>query len=85
MASNELKKFSRRELLEMLLDLSRENDELRKKLEDAEAQLKRREIIINDSESLAEACLRLNGMFEAMRGATEDYNANINRNCEEIK
>jgi hypothetical protein len=51
MASNELKKFSRRELLEMLLDLSRENDELRKKLEEAEAQLKRREIIINDSES----------------------------------
>lgn len=83
MATDKLSKLRRKDLLEMLLAVSKENDQLRERLEKAEAELQKRAIIINDSESLAEACLRLNGVLEAMQAACDEYKANVYRNCEE--
>lgn len=85
MASKELKKLRRKDLLEMLLSLSKENEELRQKLETAETKLKNREIILNDSESLAEACLRLSGFLETTQKARVMYKASVYQNCEQIK
>lgn len=84
MARNELKNLRRRDLLEMLIDLSKENEQLRKKLSEAEAKVQKREIALNDSESLAEACLRLGGVLEAMQTACDEYKANVYRNCEKL-
>lgn len=79
MTNRELKRLSRGELLEMLIAQSRETQALRERLEAAEAQLREREITINNAGSIAEAALRLNGVFEAAQGACKLYTDNIRR------
>lgn len=77
MTEKELKHLSRADLLEMLIDQSKEMQSLRKRLEAAEAALKRREIMIGSSGSIAEASLKLSGIFEAAQSACEQYIENI--------
>ena len=69
MTDNDVKKLSRKDLLEMLIDQSREIESLRAKLSEAEAALKNREIAIDKAGSIAEASLLLNGDFEADQAA----------------
>lgn len=83
MTDRELKKLSRVELLELLLAESKENDRLRAQLKEANKKLKSREILIKDSGSIAEAALKLNGVFEAAERAAEQYLENIRRMAEE--
>ena len=49
----------------MLIAQAAENDQLKNRLEQAEAQLRDRKIAINNAGSLAEAALSLNGVFQA--------------------
>ena len=77
MTIKELRRLRRNDLLEMLLSLSKENEQLRQQLQEAQQQLAYREIVLNDSESLAEACLRLNGVVEALQAARLQYNRNV--------
>lgn len=79
MTEKELKKLSRADLLEMLIDQSTELQTLREKLDTAETALKSREIAIDKAGSLAEASLQLNGVFEAAQAASEQYMENIRR------
>ena len=65
MTDKELRRLSRSELLEMLIAQAAENDQLKNRLEQAEAQLWDRKIAINNAGSLAEAALSLNGVFQA--------------------
>ena len=69
MTDKELKRLSRTDLLNMMLNLSKENEALRRRLAEAEEKLNSREIAIEESGSLAEAALRLNGIFEAAQAA----------------
>lgn len=73
MKPKELKRLRRSDLLEMLLTLRRENDDLRDQLAQARKQLEDRDIEIARAGSLAEAALRLNGVFEATQAACEQY------------
>lgn len=73
MTPKELKRLRRSDLLEILLALRKENDTLRQQLAEAQAQLEDRNIEIAKSGSLAEAALRLNGLFEATQAACEQY------------
>ena len=59
MTHKELKKLSRRELLEILVAQSREIERLQKELKAANELLENREITIKDAGSIAEAALRL--------------------------
>lgn len=77
MTEKDIKKLSRADLLEMLIDQSEELQTLREKLSEAESALKRREITINTAGSLAEASLQLNGVFEAAQAASQQYMDNI--------
>lgn len=77
MTDTELSRLSRKELLEMLLRLSEENQELKAKLEQAESALKDRQIKIDSAGSLAEASMMLNGVFEAAQAACRQYTENI--------
>ena len=77
MTDKELRKLKRGELLEMLLEQSRENDELKKQLSDMQKKLENRDIILKESGSIAEAALKLNGVFEAAEKAAEQYLENI--------
>ena len=77
MTDKELRKLKRGELLEMLLEQSRENEELKKQLYDMQKKLENRDIILKESGSIAEAALKLNGVFEAAEKAAEQYLENI--------
>ena len=73
MTEKELKKLKKIDLLEMLIAQSRELEALRGKLEKAEKQLQDREIVLEKAGSIADAALRLNGVFEAAQMAAEQY------------
>lgn len=83
MTDRELKKLSRADLLELLLAESRENEQLRAQLAEANARLASRQIEIENAGSIAEAALQLNGVFQAAQAAAEQYLENIRRIAEE--
>lgn len=76
MAGKDLRKLSKTELLELLVEQGRENLALKAKLEQAEAELAQRRIAIAESGSLAEAALKLSGVFEAAQRAIDLYREN---------
>ena len=77
MTDKELKRLSRGELLEMLIQQSKELERLRKQLDAAEIALQNREIAITNAGSIAEAALQLNGVFTAAQDACQQYMENI--------
>ena len=77
MTEKELRRLSRADLLEMLIAQSEELRDVKERLKSAEAILASRVIEINTAGSIAEASLRLNGMFEAAQAACEQYMENI--------
>ena len=77
MTDRELKNLTRRDLLQILLETEQENETLRRELKSLQDALKDREIRIEESGSLAEAVLRLNGVFEAAQAAADQYLDNI--------
>ena len=79
MTDKELKKLSRMELLEILIDLSNENIELKNSVQELSYQLDNRNIMIGEVGSIAEASLKLNGVFEAAEAAASQYIENIKR------
>ena len=82
MTSKELKRLSRRELLEMLIEQMKENQQLRSRLEQAEAELENRELVSLRAGSMAEAAMRLNGVFEAADKAARQYLENVYRSTQ---
>lgn len=85
MTDKELRRMSRRELLEMLVALKKENTKLRQELEQAQTELNNRYIAIKQSGTMAEAALRLNKVFEAADWAARQYLQNIKAQAEGTK
>ena len=86
----DLRKLNRVQLLRLLRDATEENERLsaelaatKERLEQAEQRLEDRRIAIADSESLAEASLRLPGMFAAVQHAIDLYGYNVAANASE--
>lgn len=79
MTETELKKMSRSELLQMLILQSDENTALKSRVEELEKQIEKREILIGQSGSIAEAALKLSGIFEAADRAVAEYQNGIRR------
>ena len=79
MTEKELRRLSRAELLEMLLAQTEENRQLKRELQEAREALTDRQIAIEESGSMAEAALRLNGVFEAADQAVRQYLENMER------
>ena len=82
MADRDLRKMNRKELLELLIALKKENDQLKKQLQKQTVQLRSRELQIKNAGSIAEAALALNGVFESADKAAAQYLENIQR-CSE--
>ena len=85
MNENELKRLGRRDLLELLLELSKENEQLRKRNSALEAQLMDRMIKIYNAGSLADAVLQLNGVFQAAQEACDQYIYNVKMQCQKME
>lgn len=77
MTDKTLRKMSRRELMEMLLEQSKEVERLRAELEQAKQKLRSRQILLREAGSIAEASLRLNEVFESAQRAADQYLLNV--------
>ena len=78
MAKNrELKKMSKRELLEIMLLQSKRIDELENEIEKTNCLLDDKKILLSNCGSIAEAALKLNNIFEAAQNAADQYLKNI--------
>ena len=77
MTDRDLKKLSRVELLELLIAQTKETERLRVQLEEANAKLESRTIEVKEAGSIAEAALRLNGVFTAAQEAAAQYLENV--------
>ena len=73
MTDKELHKLSRKELLEMLLAQAQENEKLTEELQSLQKELSDRRLLQENAGSMAEAALRLNGVFEAADRAARQY------------
>lgn len=77
MTDQELRKLKRTELLELLLTQEKENEELRRQLQEARDRLAERKLSLDEAGSIAEAAMRLNGVFEAAQAAADQYLENV--------
>lgn len=82
MTEKDLRKLSRLDLLEMLIEQSTELQNVKAKLAQAEEKLQSREIAISEAGSIAEASLQLNGVFTAVEAACQQYLENVQQICE---
>lgn len=69
----------------MLLDLTKENDLLRERNDELEAQLQDRMLIISEAGTLAEAALLLNGVIKAAQDACDQYTYNMQLRCQRME
>ena len=79
MTEKELRRLGRAELLEMLLARTEENQKLKKQLQEAQEALSDRRIAVEKAGTMAEAALKLSGVFEAADRAARQYLENIIR------
>lgn len=79
MNKKELKKVSRAELLEMLLEQRRRADALEAEVEGLKGQLEERTITIENAGSIAEASLALNDIFSEAQQAADVYLDNVRK------
>lgn len=84
MTEKQLRKLTRAELLELLIEQTKKNAELEKEIADCRAALEEREIKIENAGSIAEASLQLNGIFETAQKAADQYLESIKKAEEEV-
>ena len=77
MTEHQLRRASRADLLKLLLEQRKESEALRQQISQMEEQLQRRQIAIDQSGTLAEAALKLSGIFDAAETACQYYTENI--------
>ena len=77
MTAEELRKLSRTDLMEVLVAQMKENEILQKQVEKAKKLLSEREITLRESGTMAEAAMKLCGVFEAADAATKLYRENL--------
>lgn len=85
MTDQELRKLRRTDLLELLLAQEKENEELRRQIQQLQDRLEERELKIINAGSIAEASMQLNGVFEAAQAAADQYLASVRKLNEEKK
>lgn len=81
MNDNDLKKLNRKELLEMLLQQLKENEELETRIKELEKELENKAITLTEAGSIAEAALRVNDVFAAAQAAADQYLENVEKLC----
>ena len=77
MTAKDLKKLSRKELIELLIRQTKEMDQLKADLADKVKKLEDRDMRIQKAGSIAEAAMNLSGIFEAAQQAADEYLSQI--------
>ena len=77
MTDKELKRLGRSELIEILYELQKRNDDLVQENRQLKEALDDRQLHLSEAGSIAEAALRVNGVFEAAQAAADQYLASV--------
>ena len=77
MTDRQLRKASRVDLLKLLLEQKKENTRLQEQISQLQEQLQQRQITIDQAGTLADAALKLSGIFDAAETACQYYTENI--------
>ena len=85
MNDKKLRKISKKELLEILLDQAKKIEELEKELEKTQKKLNSKRILVEESGTLAEASLKLNNIFEIAQQSADQYLFNVKEKCKKIE
>lgn len=85
MDDKRLKKISKKELLEILLAQAKKIEELETELKEVKEELNSRRIEIKKSGSIAEAALKLNGIFELAQKTADEYVENVKERCKQLE
>lgn len=80
MEKKELKKISRKELLELMLKQAERIKDLETELDKVNRELENKKLKIKESGSIAEASLKLNDMFESAQKSIDEYILNVEEN-----
>lgn len=83
MATEPLHRLKREDLLRMLLELEQENERLAADNRRLREELANRNLAIDEAGSLAEAALKLSGVFEAAQEAADLYLENVRNRAAE--
>ena len=84
MTDKELRKLRRDDDAERLLKVQNLIDDLNAQLEQGKQALADRDLAIQESGSLAEAALKMNGVFEAAQTAADDYLQQMRKRADEL-
>ena len=83
MTDKELKRLTRSELLEILLDQAQEIEQLNGKINKLEEKLQARTIMLEESGSIAEASIAITNVLQEAQKAADIYLGNIKRMTDE--
>lgn len=73
MTDKELKKLRRRDLLELLVQQTEDNERLQAKIDELTAQLENKNLTVEKAGSLADALTEINGMFKTADDTAKQY------------
>ena len=73
----ELRKLSRQELIELLSEVTKENEKLKSELAETKKQLDSKWYRLGKAGNIADAALEMNGVFEKVQRAANEYICNI--------
>ena len=79
MTDKELRRLSRMELIQLLLEQARELERVQQELAEARQAVNDRQIQISMAGSIAEASLQINQVMEAAQRAADQYVENVKR------
>ena len=77
MDDKELRKLNRQEILEILLEVTKENESLKEELQETKKLLKSRTLTLEKAGNIADASLKLSGVFERAQLAADVYLQNL--------
>ena len=84
MTDKELRKLRREDLLQILIDLQRQIDALKAEVQQGKEALANRDMAIRESGTLAEAALKMNGVFDAAQSAADEYLQQMRKQADEL-
>ncbi len=84
MTDKELRKLRRDDLLQILIDLQKQIDALKEEVQQGKEALANRDMAIRESGTLAEAALKMNGVFDAAQSAADEYMRQMRKRADEL-
>lgn len=81
----DLRKLNRGELFEIIFQLKKNEEALEQKLSEAQNRLDKREILMKEAGSIAEASLMLNDVFAAAQQAVDTYTNSVRLNYSQME